>query len=625
MAASRKYSKEENTLDLIGTVTTSSVFEFFGLSPPVRSARPLSRSAYKHIVECFATTQPISLISYGQEATGGAIYNHGPVLSLPELAPLVSRLITTLPELHQYRKVIFLALYRVLLLHKQVGYSLKQSSFGIFHPQKKLFVGLRFGGDVKDCAFLHHLQNETLYLLGDPKAMNLLPFDQEGLPLMTEIPIHEIDWSGAMKEYQDIVTLIYEKVVQSDIILAEEVKEMYTPHASGARGTELSSSHFIDEMCILDELMIIEPTPLDKLCIPVESLIIEPIPLAKGISGAIHRADYLGVAVAVKKLFAGDPELQKELAKWSHFRHPNIVQLIGFSRSKKKKPLIVMELMERSLYHHLQVQGLDLSWPIRLEMALKITAGLRYLHEVCNVIHRDIKSLNILVKGVEVKIADFGTSRGSTSMIASLAGTHRWVAPELYAGKDPSFAGDVYALGVVFNELLTRKAPFIELGNNDPAIMKAVTSGQRPNMVPSPHDLSPAMVSPFIGLIQDCWHQDPLQRPSIALVFQRLTSMAQSTSQSSSSSVSPGPAPDWDGYSFSPPSPHPPSSSQSQLEEWTLQKWLTSLQLDSLIPIFEAEELTDRNDIKDLSSTQLRELGIKLGPVIKIIRHAKEL
>ena len=179
--------------------------------------------------------------------------------------------------------------------------------------------------------------------------MNLLPFDQEGLPLMTEIPIHEIDWSGAMKEYQDIVTLIYEKVVQSDIILAEEVKEMYTPHASGARGTELSSSHFIDEMCILDELMIIEPTPLDKLCIPVESLIIEPIPLAKGISGAIHRADYLGVAVAVKKLFAGDPELQKELAKWSHFRHPNIVQLIGFSRSKKKKPLIVMELMERSL------------------------------------------------------------------------------------------------------------------------------------------------------------------------------------------------------------------------------------------------------------------------------------
>ena len=200
-----------------------------------------------------------------------------------------------------------------------------------------------------------------------------------------------------------------------------------------------------------------------------------------------------------------------------------------------------MEMMDQSLFHLLQDRAIELSWQKRLKMAYDISAGLVYLHVERQTIHRDIKSLNILVKGhgAETKIADFGASRGASSFISKKAGTHRWVAPELYHNEPPTFAVDIYALGITLNELLTRQIPFIEFGDNDMAIMRAVDLNQRPTMDAFPTaDLNRTSLQSYSQLIQQCWDQDPLQRPSATLIQERLFSMLHPVSTSSSSSPS---------------------------------------------------------------------------------------
>ena len=98
---------------------------------------------------------------------------------------------------------------------------------------------------------------------------------------------------------------------------------------------------------------------------------------------------------------------------------------------------------------------------------------------------------------------------------------------------------NIYAFGITLNELSTRKPPFLELGNNDMAIMKAVTSNQRPKMEPFPSVASlPSWHHLFVELIQRCWDQDPLQRPSATMVLQALTQMLKHPMTASSSSPS---------------------------------------------------------------------------------------
>ena len=295
-------------------------------------------------------------------------------------------------------------------------------------------------------------------------------------------------------------------------------------------------------------------TSLSHLSIPIQNLMIQPFPFAKGADGEVYHADYLGVSVAVKKLFHPDEMLQKELEKWCHFRHPNIIQLIGFSQPDNgNPPFIIMELMDRSLFHLLQDKVVDLSWPMRLNIARSIAAGLVYLHVQRQVIHRDIKSLNILVRGhgTEIKLADFGASRGGISLVTKAAGTPRWLAPELYDNHPPTFAVDIYALGITMNELLTRKIPFIELGDNDMAIMKQVTSNQRPQMDPhSPEDITLIVFDSFVQLIQQCWHQDPLQRPSATFVLDSLTTMIKPIPSESTISTSSEMAPSLSSISY---------------------------------------------------------------------------
>jgi serine/threonine protein kinase len=90
-----------------------------------------------------------------------------------------------------------------------------------------------------------------------------------------------------------------------------------------------------------------------------------------------------------------------------------------------------------------------------------------------------------------------------------------WLAPEVMADKIYTVKADVYSIGVILWELLTRKAFFGEIRFMS-LLEDKVKSGERP---PIPDDCVPA----YRRLIEDCWAQDPDARPSCAVIAERLT------------------------------------------------------------------------------------------------------
>ncbi|XP_017243574.1 phytosulfokine receptor 2 [Daucus carota subsp. sativus] len=188
--------------------------------------------------------------------------------------------------------------------------------------------------------------------------------------------------------------------------------------------------------------------------------------------GLVYKAELpSGIKAAIKRL-SGDcgqveREFQAEVEALSRAQHKNLVSLRGYCQHGTDRLLIYSYMENGSLDYWLHEridESSHLTWDTRLKIAQGAARGLAYLHKEPKIVHRDVKTSNILLdERFEAHLADFGLSRllhpYDTHVTTDLVGTLGYIPPEYSQSLTATFRGDVYSFGVVLLELLTARRP----------------------------------------------------------------------------------------------------------------------------------------------------------------------
>ena len=272
--------------------------------------------------------------------------------------------------------------------------------------------------------------------------------------------------------------------------------------------------------------------------------------IGEGSFGRVYKAQWNHIDVAVKFIGSDEvdltssalgrnlEELEKEVSIMTKLRHPNIVLLLGVVMSPR--PAIVQEFCVRgSLYavlqRHAKSGAPELTWRLRLQMALGAAAGMLYLHESTpTVLHRDLKSANLMVdRYYRVKVGDFNLSRVHTDIIGSGEGVEysgnlhspSWMAPEVLTDAQYSKASDVYSFAIVMWEIQSLQTPWRDLHVYQ--IVTAVPDGERLDATAT-HGAPFKDASAYQDLMTSAWQQDPTARPSFDEIVERVSKMLNS-------------------------------------------------------------------------------------------------
>jgi serine/threonine protein kinase len=156
---------------------------------------------------------------------------------------------------------------------------------------------------------------------------------------------------------------------------------------------------------------------------------------------------------------------QREAEIAASLHHPNIVAVYEYGVHATHH-FIAMEFVDGCSLESVIARQQKLPLSIVTMIGLAVAAALEYSHGR-NVIHRDVKPGNILLsKEGSVKVTDFGFSRIVNSLSARLTmanrvvGTPLFMAPEMIAGKQATYASDVFSLGIVLYILMCGRPPF---------------------------------------------------------------------------------------------------------------------------------------------------------------------
>jgi len=256
--------------------------------------------------------------------------------------------------------------------------------------------------------------------------------------------------------------------------------------------------------------------------IPFEELTIKER-VGRGSFGVVHRGFWRFTEVAVKQIpTTGEVSIQDLIAEaklMANLRHPNITQLMGLCLHEPDAYIITEFISLGSLFHIIHTPEVVFEPEHVRKFALDTCKGMAYIHGA-RIMHRDLKCSNLLVdKDWNVKVSDFGLSRFVTDIgnTMTACGTPSWAAPEVLRNVPYSFQADVYSFGICLWEMATQQYVYDGLPPYH-VVIQVATKGLRPEI--------PSSVRPeFADMLQDCWDEDPSNRPSFGQLVNQLTDM----------------------------------------------------------------------------------------------------
>jgi serine/threonine-protein kinase len=146
--------------------------------------------------------------------------------------------------------------------------------------------------------------------------------------------------------------------------------------------------------------------------------------------------------------------------------HYNIVTVYDVGEVEDR-PYIAMELLEGTPLDEVMKQETEFSLTDILTIGIQLAKSLDYAHSK-NIVHRDIKPSNIVLmpNGNTIKITDFGIAhfedqdKTQQTQMGEVLGTPRYMSPEQAKGEKIDGRSDLFSIGVILYQLLTKRAPF---------------------------------------------------------------------------------------------------------------------------------------------------------------------
>jgi serine/threonine-protein kinase len=230
-------------------------------------------------------------------------------------------------------------------------------------------------------------------------------------------------------------------------------------------------------------------------------------PLAEGGMGALWVAQNvaLEVQVAIKLIRAdvasasASDRLLQEARTAARLRHPSIIRIFDFGRTRRGDPFIVMELLNGESLGELLDSRKRLPATYAVQLLLPIAEGLAVAHRQA-IIHRDLKPDNVFLASsdgrIQPKIVDFGIAtfepeqrESRLTQDGAVLGSPDYMSPEQARGQDDiDQRTDIWAFCVVLYEAVTGSVPFPEPNYNallgailekEPASILAFSAGDR--------------------------------------------------------------------------------------------------------------------------------------------------
>jgi len=239
--------------------------------------------------------------------------------------------------------------------------------------------------------------------------------------------------------------------------------------------------------------------------------------LGRGAFGMVYKGrdpviNRLSAIKVMSEATVGDPELvarfKREAEAAGGLNHPNIVTIYDLGEHGGL-PYIAMEFLEGDDLEKMLKEHREVPVDAKVQIMLQVAEGLHYAHTK-GIVHRDIKPANIrILDDATVKIMDFGIAKMSSSDMTrtgQFMGTVNYMSPEQIKAKKIDGRSDLFALGILFYEMLTFRRPFP--GDSITAVIYKIVNENPPAM----KELHDTPYDWLESVVLKCLEKDPDKR-----------------------------------------------------------------------------------------------------------------